>query len=157
MNEEIPIRVQFDDQETEWKILVEGDGPWQLRLESPHGIEASANGDNVFQALRSMRAELAPRGIALCCNGARANVRPSGLSSSHGAWMIYVLHMWRPTTVRDLVPIFNYAPPNLIASIEEQDAYWERHLKNRRNWLNFINPIWWLYFLTASWGKPKWR
>lgn len=69
--------------------------------------------------------------------------------------MVYVLHMWRPSTVRDLVPIFGYAPPGKIASVEEQDAYWERHLKNRKNALNFVNPIWWIYFLTSSLGKPK--
>lgn len=157
MNEEIPILVQVDAQEARWKVLVEGDGPWRLRLESPNGIESVASGDNIFQALRSMRSELSPRGIELCCNGARVNVRPSGLSASHGAWMVYVLHMWRPSTVRDLVPILDYAPPNKIGSVEDQDDYWERHLKNRKNWLNFINPVWWIYFLTASWGKPRRR
>ncbi|SPF02179.1 hypothetical protein [Streptomyces sp. MA5143a] len=40
--------------------------------------------------------------------------------------------------------------------MEEQDAYWERHLKNRKNPLNRINPVWWVYFLTAPRGKVKW-
>lgn len=71
--------------------------------------------------------------------------------------MVYILHMWRPTTVRDLVPVFGYAQPHKVGTVEEQDAYWERHLKNRKNWLNFINPVWWIYFLTSSWGKPKWN
>jgi hypothetical protein len=157
MSEEIPIRVQKDGRENQWKMLIEGEGPWNLRLESPNGVESTASGDNIFEALRSMRTELSPRHISICCNGARVNVRPSGLSASHGAWVVYVLYMWRPSTVRDLVPVFGYAPPRKIGSVEEQDAYWERHLKHRKNWLNFINPLWWIYFLTSSWGKPKWR
>lgn len=155
MNEELPIYVILEGQETEWKMVVEGDGPWHLRLESPDGVEATASGENVFEALRSMRTALAPRRVTICCNGARADVRPSGLSASHGAWMVYVLHMWRPPTVRDLVPTFGYCRAGLVGSVEEQDAYWEGHLKSRKNWLNFINPVWWVYFATASWGKPK--
>lgn len=155
MNEELPVRVQIDGQEVEWKVAIEGDGPWHLRLKSPRGIESEATGSNAFEALRSMHSNLAPKRVKICCNGTRINVRPSGLSASHGAWMLYMLHMWRPPTVRDLVPIFGYCPPNYIGSPEEQDAYWERHLRNRKNWLNFINPVWWIYFLTASWGKPK--
>ncbi|MGW7657911.1 hypothetical protein ACWGJ7_39510, partial [Streptomyces tendae] len=92
MDEEIPLYVQREGQELQWKMTVEGEGPWHLRLESPHGVEATATGDNVFQALRSMRPGLASRGVEVCCNGARADVRPSGLSASHGAWMVYVLH-----------------------------------------------------------------
>jgi hypothetical protein len=157
MNEEFPIRVQISGREVKWNMQVEGDGPWRLRLSSPNGLESAVSDANIFAALRSMRSQLSPRGITICCNGARVDVRPSGLSASHGAWMVYVLHMWRPSTVRDLVPIFNYAPPGKIGSVEEQDAYWGRHVKNRKNWLHFINPVWWIYFLTASWGKPKWR
>jgi hypothetical protein len=126
---------------------------WSLCLESPNGIESTANGGNVFEALRSIRTELASRSMVICCNGARFDVRPSGLSASHGAWMVYVLRRWRPATVRDLVPIFGYAPPDRIGTVDERDAYWERHLKNRSNWLNFINPVWWIYLLTASWGE----
>jgi hypothetical protein len=157
MNEEFPICVQVDGRENEWRMLVEGDGPWCLRLVSPGGVESTATGDNVFGALRAMRADVSSRGIIICCNGSRVDVRPSGLSASHGAWMVYVLRMWRPPTVRDLVPTFGYAPAGRIGSVEEQDAYWARHLKNRKNWLNFINPIWWIYFFTASWGKPQWQ
>src|SRR3954467_11797360 len=155
MNEELPVHVQIDNQEMEWKLTVEGDGPWRLRLESPLGVESTAKGDNVFGALRCMRSDLLSQGIKICCNGARVDVRPSGLSASHGAWMIYRLHIWRPPTVRDLVPTFGYCPASLTGSPEEQDAFWERYLKNRKNWLNFINPVWWIYFLTASCGKPK--
>ncbi|BBC33296.1 hypothetical protein SGFS_045900 [Streptomyces graminofaciens] len=157
MSEEIPIRVQIDGREAIWKMLIEGDGPWHLSLQSANGVESTAFGNNVFEALRSIRTQLFPRRIIICCNGARANVRPSALSASHGAWMIYTLHMWRPSTVRDLAPTLSYAPPSKIGSVEEQDAYWERHLRNRKNWLNFINPVWWIYFLTDSWGKPKWQ
>jgi hypothetical protein len=157
MSEEITMWVQLDGRMLRWRMVIEGEGPWNLRLESPGGVESTATGDDVFEALRAMRVGLDARGIKLCCNGARVDVRPSGLSASHGAWMVYVLHMWRPVTVRDLVPTFGYAPPSEIGSTEEQDAYWERHLKNRKNWLNFANPVWWIYFFTASWGRPKWR
>ncbi|MCQ6250521.1 hypothetical protein [Streptomyces malaysiensis] len=155
MDEEIPLYVQRNGQELRWKMTVEGDGPWRLRLESSDGVEATATGDNVFEALRAMRPGLTSKGVAVCCHGARVDVRPSGLSASHGAWMVYVLRLWRPPTVRDLVPTFGYCPAELTGSPEEQDAYWEKHLKSRKNWFNFINPVWWIYLLTASWGRPK--
>ncbi|MYW68412.1 hypothetical protein GTY65_30700 [Streptomyces sp. SID8379] len=157
MNEELPVRVQVDGRLVEWKLLVEGDGPWVLTLRSPAGNECSAQGDDVFDVLRVLRAELAPRAVKICCNGARANVRPSGFASSYGSWMIYVLHRWRPVTVRDLVPTFDHCEPGLVGSVEEQDAYWERYLSDRGKWLKLINPVWWAYFLTASWGRPKFR
>lgn len=154
MNEEIPIYVRLGSREEEWKILVEGEGPWDLRLESSNGVETSATADNVFAALQEMRVALAPKGVALCCNGARVDVRPSPQSASYGAWMVYVLHMWRPPTVRDLVSIFGCCAER-ISSIEEQDAYWSRHLARRKSWVNFVNPLWWIYLFTASWGNPK--
>ncbi|WP_125514155.1 hypothetical protein [Streptomyces sp. WAC 01529] len=157
MNEDIPVYVQLGGEEAEWKMSVEGEGPWRLRLESPDGVESTANGDNVFEALRSIRAELAPKGVTICCNGARVDVRPSGLSKSHGGWMVYILHMRLPSTTRDLVPTFGRCPARLVGSVEEQDAYWERHLKNRRNWINYINPAWWIYFFLGFWAKPRKR
>ncbi|NLU66682.1 hypothetical protein [Streptomyces sp. HNM0574] len=37
-------------------------------------------------------------------------------------------------------------PPSMPASVEEQDACWARHLKRRKSWVNFVNPLWWGYF-----------
>lgn len=157
MTEDIPVHVLIDGSTAEWLIKVNGDGPWELRLESPTGEESTAQGDNVFEALRSIRNDLSRRGITLCVNGARTDARPSGLSAAHGAWMVYILRLWRPPTVRDLAPILAYSDASKIGSVEEQDQYWQQHLTRRKNWLNFVNPIWWLYFLTKSWGSPKWR
>ncbi|MET9530782.1 hypothetical protein ABZY02_09440 [Streptomyces sp. NPDC006649] len=155
MKDESSVTVQIEGQEIEWKMTVEGDGPWHLSLSSASGVESSATADNAFDALRSIRADLAAKDVRICCNGARIDVRPSGLSASHGAWTVYVLHRWRPPTVRDLVPTFGYYDGNRIGSVAEQDSYWERHLKSRGNWFNFINPLWWAYFLTSSCGKPR--
>ncbi|NBE51147.1 hypothetical protein [Streptomyces boluensis] len=156
MSETHTVHVRVGEREVRWTLRVRhGDGQWHLTLRSPHGVECEASGNDVFHALRTMRAELAPRGVTLCCNGARVDVRPSGLSRSHGAWMVYVLPRWRPTTARDLVPTLGYAPADRIGSVEEQDAYWARHLRHRRNPLNFINPVWWIYWATASWGRPR--
>ncbi|MGY1435850.1 hypothetical protein [Streptomyces reniochalinae] len=154
MNEEIPIHVRQEGEEKEWKMAIEGDGPWVLRLESPGGVEASAQGEDVFHALQDLRTELAGRDIILCCNGARIDTRPSPQAASHGAWMVYILRMWRPPTIRDLVPTFGYCCER-IGSVEQQDAYWKHHLERRKAWYNFVNPLWWVYLLTASWGSPK--
>ncbi|WKX12149.1 hypothetical protein [Streptomyces sp. NL15-2K] len=53
-------------------MLVEGDRPWRLRLESPTGVEAIVAGSNIFRDFFESR--------AVCCNGVRVDVRPSGLS-----------------------------------------------------------------------------
>ncbi|MER5947364.1 hypothetical protein ABT127_14955 [Streptomyces sp. NPDC001904] len=157
MVDELPVRVQVDGQVVRWRLVVEGDGPWVLTLRSPAGSECSAEGDDVFDALRSMRAELAPRGVKVCCNGARVDVRPSGLAASQGSWVVYVLHRWRPVTVRDLVSTFDPCDPDQVGSVEAQDAYWETYLADRGKWFTSLNPVWWAYFLTASWGRPKFR
>lgn len=157
MNQQIPVHVLIDGNLSEWLIKVDGDGPWSLRLESPAGEEASAQGDNVYEALRSIRGDLSPSGVTLCINGARIDARPSPLSASHGAWMVYILRLWRPPTVRDLAPVFAYSDASRIGSVDEQDEYWQHHLRRRTSRLNLVNPIWWIYFLTSSWGSPKGR
>ncbi|MFE0880098.1 hypothetical protein ACFW4X_35300 [Streptomyces smyrnaeus] len=155
LREEVPIHVVHEGGDEEWTIQVTGDGPWVWRLLSADKAECEVTGSSAFEALRTMQDAVSEKDVVLCCNGLRANVRPSHRSASHGAWMVYLLHLWRPATVRDLVHVFDYAPPEKIASRNQQDQYWEHHLAARKKWWNLANPIWWLYFATASWGKPK--
>lgn len=155
--EEYSVWVLVDGEVDRWCLEVVGDGPWELRLRAGEGEVAAAVGDNVFEMLRQLRRGLDRVGVRLCVNGARVDVRPSGLSASHGAWMVYTLRLWRPPTVRDLVPTLGYARPARIGSVEQQDEYWQLHLRRRRSWFNLVNPVWWAYFVTASLGRPRAR
>jgi hypothetical protein len=46
------------------------------------------------------------------------------------ARLVYVLKMGQATSRKSLVPIFDPAPPDAIATVEEQDDYYERWLSS---------------------------
>jgi hypothetical protein len=63
-------------------------------------------------------------GIRLCCNGARLNVWPSGMARDMGGgFKAYALQMGRKASREDLVDIFDAAPIDTIATVEEQRRF----------------------------------
>jgi hypothetical protein len=46
----------------------------------------------------------------------------------------------------DLVDTFDYAAPQKIATVEEQEFYWLKVDKYRRSLLGLANPIMWLTY-----------
>ncbi|MEO3852274.1 hypothetical protein ABGB09_32395 [Streptomyces sp. B8F3] len=158
MTERITLQTLVDGIPVAWTAAADfREGAWRLKIESPSAVEFEAAGDDLFEALRQARSSLEPRGIRLCCNGARIDTWPSGQARQHGAQVVYVHRLWLPPTVRDLVPTLGAADASRIGTVAEQEEFHARHLANRKRWFNFVNPVWWIYLFTSSWGRPRWQ
>jgi hypothetical protein len=62
-------------------VTVATDPPWSLALELPDGSLAEARRPDLFTALIMLREQLEDTGRLLCCQGARPDVYPSGMSA----------------------------------------------------------------------------
>ncbi|MFF0728394.1 hypothetical protein [Streptomyces sp. NPDC004134] len=157
MMERISLHALVDGMPVAWTATVENhEGAWCLKIESSTAVECEAVGPDLFEALRQARGHLEPKGIRLCCNGARIDTWPSRQAREQGAWVVYTHRLWLPPTVRDLVPVFGLADAEKIGTVAEQEEFHARHLANRKRWwFNFVNPLWWIYLFTSSWGRPK--
>lgn len=106
------VRVSLDVQSEHPAVLV-------ARL----GDEKSRQypGVDLFDCLLSLREDLESRGLLLCCQGARKNVSPSGMTRqmSNGR-LAYALLPERQVSDDDLVEIFAPADCGDVASIAEQ-------------------------------------
>lgn len=99
--------------------------------ENPPVIIARVGGDeeqrfsgvDLFDCLLSLREALEGRGLLLCCQGARRNVSPSGMTRqmSNGR-LAYLLRPEVRASDDDLVDIFAPADCADVASIAEQKA-----------------------------------
>ncbi|MGA3565239.1 hypothetical protein [Melissospora conviva] len=99
--------------------------------ENPAVIIARVGGDeeqrfpgvDLFDCLLSLREALEGRGLLLCCQGARRNVSPSGMTRqmSNGR-LAYFLRPEVRASDDDLVDIFAPADCADVASIAEQKA-----------------------------------
>ena len=92
------------------------------------GEERNFDALDFYECLRAFRRVIEPDGFRVLCQGARPNVRPSGMSSQAGAWTSYVLTLGQPASTKDLVGTFD--PVEDIASVgtvEEQDEFMRRH------------------------------
>jgi hypothetical protein len=78
-------------------------------------------GVDLFDCLLSLRENLESRGFLLCCQGARKNVSPSGMTRQMtNGRLAYVLLPDRQVSDDDLVDIFAPAACRDVASIAEQ-------------------------------------
>jgi hypothetical protein len=79
------------------------------------------SGADLFECLLSLRGDLENRGLLLCCQGARRNVSPSGMTRqmSNGR-LAYAIPVDRSVSDDDLVDIFAPAACGEVASIVEQ-------------------------------------
>jgi hypothetical protein len=92
------------------------------------GEERNFDASDFYECLRTFRRVIEPEGFRVLCQGARPNVRPSGMSSDAGAWTSYALTLGQPALPKDLVGTFD--PVEDIASVgtvEEQDEFMRRH------------------------------
>ncbi len=90
-------------------------------------------GGDLFWALMSYREDLEREGSAICCQGARLNVWPSGMSSSMGGGRLaYVYVIGVEVSHDDLVDIFDPAPASMVTSVAAQTAYHDRFCERFR-------------------------
>ena len=81
------------------------------------------SGVDLFECLISVRADLEAQSLLLCCQGAKKNVSPSGMTRqmSNGR-LAYLLPVGRPVSDEDLVDVFAPAECSEVVSIADQKA-----------------------------------
>ncbi|MFF1902891.1 hypothetical protein [Kitasatospora sp. NPDC058218] len=145
------VTAQVSGRPEDWTIDASVGSPWSVVITAPSGERFEGAGIDLFQALKAARLPLDERGILLCCNGARINAHPSGLTSSQGGDMVYLNHRWRPAGRRDLRYVFGPAPARKIATVAEQDRFWEEFADTTGiSWTMYLNPVRWFYLAAQS-------
>jgi hypothetical protein len=125
------IAVSSTAGESAWELSTDRRGRgWTLTLT---GLDRtwSADGPDLFEALRNLRRQLDPLDVRLGCNGARRDAWASGMQRDMGEGrLVYLLvagQAGRPVQVDTLGP----ASLKDVGTVTEQDAYHTRWLATR--------------------------
>jgi hypothetical protein len=87
----------------------------------------------MFEALVRLRRQLEPDGLMVMVQGARRYTYPSGMVRDMGGGMqVYVIRPGLPARLEDLVETLDDAPPDQVATVDEQRAIFEAWLAERR-------------------------
>jgi hypothetical protein len=130
-DQEVEIDVQVGGQYRTWVLEVARRGrEWLLALKGGER-RWSAEGPDLFEALRTLRAKLDEEEILLGCNGARPNAWASGMQRDMGEGKtVYLCELelhGRPPEARAL----DAAPLDEVATVSEQNAFHARWLASR--------------------------
>lgn len=131
-------------------LIIEGDERYDARLRCwtdpysrsdayrleltirPGTAPVVATGPDAFEALVRMRRKVEPQGLRIAVQGSRLDTYPSGMARDMGGgWRIYVMHPGKGAGLSDLVDTLDEAPADQLATVEEQEAYWEAWLGER--------------------------
>jgi hypothetical protein len=112
------------------EITLLSERPAVLRARWGAGDSRRYSGVDLFECLTALRADLELQSLLLCCQGARRDVSPSGLTRqmSNGR-LAYLLSVGRPVSDEDLVDIFAPADCADVASVADQKAEIGRMLR----------------------------
>jgi hypothetical protein len=119
-------------------VTASGIQPCQLSYVGIEMGELEFSDVDYWGALRELRLYLEARGARALCNGARTDVSPSGLTRSMtGGLSAYITRMNAPSSQEDRVNIFDYAQPELVGTVQQQENF---HLEwFRGSFPNFNN------------------
>jgi len=88
------------------------------------GREATANADDFFEALCTIRLQLEAEGLLLFCYGASLNVYPSGMGRSMASGKAaYKMQAGKHARKADLVDIFSEGPDVIPATVAQQREF----------------------------------
>lgn len=84
----------------------------------------------VFEGLFSLRRQVEPLGVFLCCNGCRRNAWASGMDRDMGrGWTLYLLREGLQASLDDRAGTFDAAPCDEVVSLADQidwyGAWWK--------------------------------
>src|SRR4051794_34687740 len=110
----------------EWsRDLVDGRDQYTIRL-TKGGQVATGVGFDMFEALVEIRRKVESEGWLIAVQGSRRDAYPSGMARDMGGGeRIYVLRRGMPAKLDDLVDTLAAADPSQLATVEEQEQYWE--------------------------------
>jgi hypothetical protein len=86
----------------------------------------TATAPDMFEALVRLRRQLEPDGLMVAVQGSRRDTYPSGMARDMGGGMrVYVMRPGLRARPEDLVETLDDAPPDQIATVDEQRAFAE--------------------------------
>ncbi|WP_282005812.1 hypothetical protein [Propioniciclava sinopodophylli] len=95
----------------------------------PDGQKWTADGTNLWSALRGLRVQLDEVGIRLGLNAARPDVQPSRMSLQMGGGrQAYAVTLGRPASREDLIDVLDPAPLDTVGTVSAQDDHRQRWL-----------------------------
>ncbi|MGL5874566.1 MAG: hypothetical protein ACRC2R_19730 [Xenococcaceae cyanobacterium] len=110
----------------EGEITLTGDYPnCGIKFISSISQNIEVKGHDYFQCLINLRIELEKQNYYLLCNGARRDLDCGGMmrNSSCGRFG-YIAKLGKYLDTVDSVDVFDYAEPNLVGSVSEQEEYY---------------------------------
>jgi hypothetical protein len=115
------------------------DGPmptYRIELVTRAGNYAcpyTATGPDMFETLVRLRRQLEPDGLMVAVQGSRRDTYPSGMARDMGGGMrVYVMRPGLPARPEDLVKTLDDAPPDQMATVDEQRAFVQTWWAERR-------------------------
>jgi hypothetical protein len=127
------VPVLSGSSEEQWTLSTGRRGrEWLLTLTSASGTTWTAEGPDLFKALRALRRVLDPLGIRLGVNGARRDSWASGMQCDMGEGrLVYLLRegqAGRPEQVSTL----GLTALDIVGTVQDQDQQFARWLESRR-------------------------
>ncbi|MEK2490690.1 hypothetical protein WN990_14120 [Kitasatospora purpeofusca] len=120
-------------QEEGWRLQPMEESVFGIKLASPSSAIWTATGDDLFEALKSVRLQIEPLGYLLLCNGARVDAHPSGmLRDMTGGSTLYILKMRR--VPRERVFIFDRAEADTVGTVADQRDFYQAWLGTPTRW-----------------------
>jgi hypothetical protein len=133
VSEDHLVLVQSDAGEQQWTLTTGRQGrDWLLTLTGPDCRSWSAEGPDLFKALRELRCALDPLGIRLGVNGARRDAWASGMQCDMGEGRVVYLLAEGQTGRPKQVSTLGRTALEHVGTLEEQDQQYARWLRSRR-------------------------
>ncbi len=135
MNDTKEIKILFSDGSIDsCAIDVSRVEPWKIILRQSRLGTLESEAPNLCEALSLLRKQLESQSCQLLCNGSRRNVIVSGMSRQmSGGRKAYVVNLGEPASRESIVDIFDYAGPNEVSSIKDQQEFYKRWVDSLKN------------------------
>lgn len=99
-----------------------------LELSVDNSVHSTVDLD-CFSAFQHLRRTFF-RDVIFCCNGARRNFVQSGMMQQGGGFYGYLVTLGERSNQDETGFIFDYCTPQLVVSVEEQDAFREEWFRS---------------------------
>ena len=118
--------LEQDGEICSYDIYSYGEHDSYISMISKDGDRKNFVGEDLYGSFRFLRAHFEKNGAKVLCNGSRFDAYPSRMSRSMGGGKkIYILTKGEQARFNDLVDLFDYADPENIGSVQDQENYFE--------------------------------
>jgi hypothetical protein len=134
MKETHKVKILNQNGKTTECVLVASKGETcDVEFEDKSILQDTFSGDDLFDALQCLRAELEKSDSKLLCVGSMPNAVASGMSRSMGyGEFVYLVKLGRNDHSADSISIFKYCEPMLVGSVSDQLEFYEKWTESLR-------------------------